>query len=396
MSKPAPTSAIKNPRIALLFACLCGFAFSVNYTNHAPLKSWLLASFNTAEHPFTKAMFGFLTTAIFLTHAAMQIPGGFFADKFGAKKIMVLALILVSIGNFGIAFSGDYSHLLAWKFFVGIGTGASFVAGARYVYQCIPSEKLLLYQGYYGASVLLGSGFVIFVVPMVADFYKAWPPTFLLTASLAAVIAITIFLLAPNPPDKVHPQTSLLKMLANGQLWLLGLVQMASFGLVIVISSWITTMLKEDFSGINKILISFIASLALLLGIFIRPLGGKLLGKTGVRPLIITSLMISALGCFIIAAFKGVLAADVLAILCLGIGCGLPYSGLFNRAAFIFPGRAGAAMGLVNMLGIAFILIAAPLVGNITDRTGSFTIAFVLMGVFAMLICISSLKISND
>ncbi len=103
----------------------------------------------------------------------MQIPGDFLADKFGAKRIMVLALLIVSIGNFDIAFSQTYTTLLAWKFFVGIGTGASFVAGARYIYQCIPSQKLLLYQGYYGASILLGSGFVIFVIPIVADFYQS-------------------------------------------------------------------------------------------------------------------------------------------------------------------------------------------------------------------------------
>lgn len=396
MSNDTLVLSNKQKRTVLFMACLVGFAFSANYTNHAPLKTWLMASFNSPTQPFTKAMFGFLTTAIFLTHAAMQIPGGFLADKFGAKRVIVLALIVVSIGNFGIAFSTDYTQLLMWKFIVGIGTGSSFVAGARYVYQCIPQEKLLLYQGYYGASVLLGSGFVIFVVPQVADHYKAWPPTFLLTASLAAVVFLAVLFFAPNPPDKSHPSTSLLKMLSNGQLWLLGFVQMASFGLVIAISSWITTMLKENFADVNKLLISFIASLALLLGIFTRPIGGKLLAKVGVRQLIISSLILNSIGCFLIAAFKGEMVADVIAILLLGIGCGLPYAGLFNRAAIIFPGRAGAAMGLVNMLGIVFILVAAPLVGNITDRTGNFNMAFISMGIFALFICITSLKIKNN
>lgn len=191
----------RQQKIVLVLACLVGFAFSANYTNHAPLKNWLTATFNSPDAPFTKAMFGFLTTAIFLTHAAMQIPGGFFADKFGARKVMVLALIVVTVGNFGIAFSHNFTQLLLWKLFVGFGTGTSFVAGARYVYQCIPAEKLLIYQGYYGASVLLGSGFVIFVVPQVADHYRAWPPTFLLTATLAGLTCVIIFFMAPDPPE---------------------------------------------------------------------------------------------------------------------------------------------------------------------------------------------------
>ena len=46
----------KQQKIALFCACLAGFAFSANYTNHAPLKEWLMKSFDTPEFPFTKAI----------------------------------------------------------------------------------------------------------------------------------------------------------------------------------------------------------------------------------------------------------------------------------------------------------------------------------------------------
>jgi NNP family nitrate/nitrite transporter-like MFS transporter len=185
-------------------------------------------------------------------------------------------------------------------------------------------------------------------------------------------------------------------MLSNGQLYLLGLVQMASFGLVIVIGSWITEMLKENFTFENKLLIPFIASLVLLLGIFTRPWGGKLVTQIGVRKLLIISLLLNTLGCFILAFFNANLLINIFAIILLGVGCGLPYAGLFNRAASLFPGRAGAAMGLVNMLGIVFILVAAPLVGKITDYTGDFSSAFLSLGIFAFVICFVSLKIKNE
>jgi MFS family permease len=104
----------------------------------------------------------------------------------------------------------------------------------------------------------------------------------------------------------------------------------------------------------------------------------------------------NASACFLLAFASKSLAVDILSILVLGIGCGLPYAGLFNRAAAMFPGRAGAAMGLVNMLGIIFILIAAPLVGKLTDWSGSFSTAFISLGVFALLACIISLKINSQ
>jgi NNP family nitrate/nitrite transporter-like MFS transporter len=386
----------KQQKISLFCACLAGFAFSANYTNHAPLKEWLMGSFDSPEFPFTKAMFGFLTTAIFLTHALMQIPGGHFADKYGPKKMLCIALAVVCIGNFGISFSESYHQLLFWKFFVGFGTGVSFVSGARYIYQSMPTEKLFIYQGYYGASVLLGSGFVIFAVPQIARSYENWTPAFISTSAVALLTLITVLFFAPKPFAKEHPHSSLSVMLSNGQLYLLGLVQMASFGLVIVIGSWITEMLKENFTFGNKLLIPFIASLVLLLGIFTRPWGGKLVTQIGVRKLLVISLLLNTLGCFILAFINDNLIINIFAIILLGIGCGLPYAGLFNRAALLFPGRAGAAMGLVNMLGIVFILVAAPLVGKITDFTGSFSSAFLSLGIFALAICFVSLKINNE
>lgn len=386
----------KQQKTALYCACLAGFAFSANYTNHAPLKDWLMGSFGTTEMPFTKAMFGFLTTAIFLTHAFMQIPAGHFADKFGPKKVLMIALTIVCIGNFGISFSESYNQLLFWKFFVGFGTGASFVSGARYIYQSATTQKLFLYQGYYGASVLLGSGFVIFAIPQIANLFNAWSPAFISTAAVAFLALLVITFIAPKPFLKEHPHSSLLKMLSHGQLYLLGIVQMASFGLVIVIGSWITEMLKENFEFSNKLIIPFIASLVLLLGIFTRPWGGKLVTQIGVRKLLIISLLLNTTACFIIAFLSKFLILDILAILFLGVGCGLPYAGLFNRAAAMFPGRAGAAMGLVNMLGIIFILIGAPLVGQIADWTGNFSSPFITLGIFAFLGCLISLKINSE
>lgn len=385
-----------NQKLALICACFVGFAFSANYTNHAPLKEWLMKSFDTPEVPFSKAMFGLLTTAIFLTHAFMQIPAGNFADKYGPKKVLTVAISIVFLGNLGISFSENYDHLLFWKFFVGFGTGASFVSGARYIYQSTSNDKLFLYQGYYGASVLTGSGFVIFAVPQIANYFQGWTKAFIATATVAFLALLIIIFIAPKPLAKEHPQSSLLKMLANKQLYLLGIVQMASFGLVIVIGSWITEMLKENFEFSNKLIIPFIASLVLLLGIFTRPLGGKLVQQIGVRKLLLISLTLNAVACFVLAFCSKSLPLDILAILFLGVGCGLPYAGLFNRAASMFPGRAGAAMGLVNMLGIVFVLIAAPLVGKITDWSGTFSTAFISMGIFAAIVCFISLKINNN
>lgn len=361
-------------QIGLVCACAVGFAFSCNYTNHAPLIPLLIKQFG-----FTKAMAGLLTTAMFLTHAAMQIPGGHLADKFGGRNVIVIALLVVVAGNIGITFSHNYTELLFWKFFIGFGTGTSFIAGARYISQLVPAAELSKAQGYYGASILLGSGFVIFIVPLIAQIIS-WKGAFLSTASLAAFFLIIWVVVSPKPEQKEYPSTKLSSLLFNPQLWVLGIIQMASFGLVIVIGSWITLLLKQQLLLTNSLLISGIASLIILIGVITRPLGGILDTTLGTKLLLQISFLLNTIGCILLAFVGSSLGVALFAIILLGIGCGLPYATIFNRATVLFPGRAGAAKGLVNMLGVLMILIGTPLVGYVADVSGRFTNAFITLG----------------
>src|SRR5574340_242660 len=100
------------PRGNAALGCVCaaGFAFSANYTNHAPAAGALMAQFH-----FNQALAGLLTTGIFLTHALMQIPGGHLADRLGSARVLAAALTLVCLGNFGLGFASAYWQLLAWK-----------------------------------------------------------------------------------------------------------------------------------------------------------------------------------------------------------------------------------------------------------------------------------------
>lgn len=372
--------------LAVLCACTAAFAFSSNYTNHAPLLGSLMRQFG-----FSQAMAGLLTTGIFLTHAGMQIPGGHLADRFGGRLALAWALAVVCLGNIGIAYSGSYGQLLFWKVFAGLGTGTCFVAGARYLAQTIPPQGLARAQGYYGGSVLLGSGFVIYAVPRAAEF-AGWQGAFWITASVAVAVLLLWVLSAPAPLPQTHAHVALSTLIGHRQLWLLGSVQMASFGLVILVGSWITLLLHNQL-GLAPTKAGAMGSLVLLLGIISRPLGGMLAAVMGMRPLLAAGLVMNLAGCLLLAGASS-LGSALSAIVLLGAGCGLPYASLFNRAAVLFPGRAGAAMGLVNMLGILMILVGAPAVGKIADWTGSFQAGFVALAGFnaAVLLAVAFIR----
>jgi len=114
-------------RRALLTACGLGFAFSANYTNHAPMFAILREHFALSQGEV-----GLITTAIFLTHALMQVPGGRLADRFGSLRVLILALAWVALANIALGLSTSYAQLLFFKAMAGLGTGTCFAAGARY------------------------------------------------------------------------------------------------------------------------------------------------------------------------------------------------------------------------------------------------------------------------
>ena len=370
-------------RAGLASACAIGFAFSANYTNHAPMVPALVAQFK-----FSLAAAGFLTTGIFLTHAGIQIPGGYLADKIGPRRVLAVALTIVCLGNIALGLSGSYGQLLFWKVFVGLGTGASFVAGARYVANTFGGPRLHLAQGFYGGSILLGSGFVIYAIPLMSAAF-GWRVSFFSTAALAAAAGVISIASIPDTTPITHQPSRMSSLLSSPQLWLLGLVQMASFGLVLVIGVWITTYLTRAFQ-LTPVQAGKLGSLVLVVGVATRPIGGLLVPRWGARRTLQVGLALNVIACLFFGLGKGSLAQAAAGVLLLGIGSGLPYAAAFNRATALFPARAGAAMGLVNMLGIVMVLTAPPLVGQMVEWSGTFQSSFLALAVFASAVLLST------
>jgi len=368
-------------RRALFTACAVGFAFSANYTNHAPMLAILGARFAQSQ-----SRTGLITTAIFSTHALMQVPGGRLADRFGPLRMLILALAWVALANMALGLCTNYPQLLFFKALAGLGTGTCFAAGARYTVASFRGPALHLAQGLYGGSVLLGSGFVVLAVPQMLDIF-GWRGAFLGCAVIALAVCLHCLWIAPRPEFVSAPPSGFVELLSHVGLWLLGAVQMTSFGLMIVVGTWITTLLRVTL-GMPIKTAGLLGSLVLLLGILSRPLGGWLAHRVRLRPLVGVSLLLNAAGCAALAASHSA-GLTFAAIAALALGCGMPYAGCFNRAAALFPGRAGVAMGFVNMIGILMILAEAPLIGWLADATGSFRSSFLALAVITLLAILS-------
>ena len=68
------------------------------------------AASSPAAYGVGLAAIGLFTTALFITHAGMQIPAGSAADRFGARRTGILALALIAVFNLARA-DGPRSRL---------------------------------------------------------------------------------------------------------------------------------------------------------------------------------------------------------------------------------------------------------------------------------------------
>ncbi|MDA8308436.1 MAG: MFS transporter [Deltaproteobacteria bacterium] len=374
---------------ALWFVAFLGFVFSANYTNHGPLVPTLVKQLE-----ITFAMAGFLTTAIFLTHGALQIPGGALADKFGAKKLVTYALFIIAAGNVLIGLSNTYYAILVLKFIIGIGTGICFISGARYVTTFFLGKEIQRAQGVYGGTILLGSGFVIYCIPQLLPLV-GWHNIFMITGGMAAVLLVLWFFFAPNTPAAATSQAiNWNSVFGSRNIWLLSLAQLATFGEIIACGVWVNTLLIRSIH-LHPKAAGIIGSAALLLGILSRPLGGLILDHKvmSTRRLLVASSAGLALG-FVWIGFSSSVIMAVSAIIFTGIMAGLPFAGIFNAARDNCPDCPGVAMGFVNTWGAIGVMIFPPVIGWLVDTTGTFLSGFFVLGAVALISALGCMALS--
>jgi nitrate/nitrite transporter NarK len=326
---------------------------------------------------------GFFTTATFLTHGLLQIPGGGFADRFGGKKVAAVGLLIIALANFMNGFSGSYTEILVWKFVTGIGTGCCFTGGLRYVPTFFAGKEIQVAQGVYGGSILLGSGFVIYGVPQLLQ-RLGWHGVFFTTGGMAGVFLVLWLLFAPATPSGVPKKIDWGYVLGRRNVWLLGLAQLGSFGTITSTGVWVNMMLIKTVH-LNPKTAGMVGSLVLLLGIFSRPFGGVMLQKKWLTPkrLLIWAHAVLALG-FVFVGYSNTLPMAVAGIFAIGIVAGLPFAGIFNFAVYSCPENPGLAMGFVNTFGAFGVMAMPPVIGLLVDTSGTFVSGFYLLAAAAL------------
>lgn len=155
----------ERPRVSLrespqrwALAALLAAATIFCYAQRAALS--VAAPFMMQELGLSRAAMGVLLSAFFWSYSLMQVPAGWFVDRFGVRRAYALGFGFWSLASAATAYAASLGHLILVRVLLGIGQSAAFPASARAVANWFPDRERGTVTGLYLMGVRLGQALV--------------------------------------------------------------------------------------------------------------------------------------------------------------------------------------------------------------------------------------------
>jgi predicted MFS family arabinose efflux permease len=340
-------------RRGVVAGCALGATSGWNFGNLGGIASELAGTYGVGL-----ATIGLLTTAMVMTHLAIQIPGGKASDRFGPARAGAMALVVLSAGN-ALALAGPEAGLaVAARAIVGVGTGLAFISGSALVRE---SGGGPFAQGVFGGISLAPGGLALAVVPQLEE-AVGWRAPYWSALALALLVLALVLVLAPAAAEPQRPPRARTGVVRDRGLHRLAVLYAASYGLGVVLANWVVELLQRH-SEMSDGAAAAVGALTLLLVVVSRPLGGWILlaHPRMTRAVVVASLVAGPAGTLALLADPVWLA--VLGALLVGLSAGIPFSPAFTGAAATRPDAPAAAVGFVNTAANLVVLVGTPLLG---------------------------------
>lgn len=355
--------------LRIFAACLTSVITAVHYTNYGPLIPIL-----QTELHINSAQAGLMSTLLFLGLAVTYIPTGALADRYGPRPVLIGSCILLALGGVLLPLIPNITWILLCRTIIGFGAGGAFVAGAGV--SASMGKHSSLAQGLYGGSVQIGSGLGLLVTPLLYSWF-GWRGTFLFWGLLPISAIIAWLFINDGKEAHIPTKVDVKAGLRSPSVWTLGLSHMGTFGLGNAIAAWIAVYLVHQY-GLTLGLAATLGSIALLTGMFFRPLGGILLTRRiiGAIPLLRVGTIMGCVGVALLAIPIRFTPLVVAGMGLIAIGATIPYTSVFNEAARLRGVGKGIAQGLVSDISSPTVLLGPPIIGFLFEHNGNFTLAF--------------------
>jgi MFS family permease len=326
---------------------------------------------------------GILIGLYFTPGVALALPGGAIGQRFGDKRTVLAALLLMLIGGLAMALSNSWTVQIVGRLVAGAGGVLLNVQMTKMVADWFAGKEIATAMAIFVNSWPAGVALSLLTLPSIGIAYGVSA----VYLAVAALIGFGIVLLALGYRTPANSATNAtasaplgrntaIAVVTAGLIWGLynvGFAMIFSFG---------PSMLVEHGWSISAA--GSIISIVLWLTVISVPLGGFLADRTK-RPEFIL-----AAGCIAFAMLMVMLprsGAVVLTVTALGLVCGLPAGPILSLPARVLePATRAIGMGVFYTLYYATMMLGPVVGGACAKWAGSAAAAFDL-GAAVLLVC---------
>ncbi len=342
---------------------------SISQLKIVPIMNNISSSFNISMSQISWLMSVFTVAGVILA-----IPSAAILNYLGSKKLLLILMATLCIGNIIGAFTNSYYVLLISRAIEGISFAMIILVGVVLISDLF-GDKAGSTTGIFTTFAAVGSVIAMnLTLPVVNSLglNSIW----LVVAALSALSFILVALIIKEPDAKAEnddassKKASLAEAISNGSLWLVAICQ---FCVAFVLFTFFTIYpsLLTDLYSLDATVANFYAG---LLGLFAIPFGviaGVIIDKSGNAPLVtLISFIGLAVSCFIMTSLGP--STYILHVALLSFFCAL----IIPAVLYIAPGVAkqpaliGYSVALVNMLYYVGIFSGSPVILSTIEKSG--------------------------
>ncbi|MFL9925268.1 MFS transporter [Herbaspirillum lusitanum] len=381
-------AAVENSKYKYAVLALLYLGWCVSYIDRAAIT--FAATHIASEFSLKPSELGILLSSFFLGYSLLQLPGGWLADRFGSRPVIVISILLWSLftGITGMAWS--ITSLVVIRFVFGLGEGAFPAASVKGVAETFSKEErpkmssLLMSSNYVGSMLA-----PILIAPMIIAF--GWRNVFHYIGIVGVVFAVVYWFVvkpirqtrnsgnaAADAEKKAINKQAFRALLKTPLMWQIVAVW---FGLSIVnkgLDSWMPTYLMTQ-RGLNLKSVGMLLPLPYVLAGIATAIGGWVMmrffdGRE--RVLLIGSSILTAI--FIYCMYTADSVAALITYQCIAYF----FKSFVLATCIALPTKMlpanliGTSIGMVNLGGQSAGFISPLVIGFLVSAFNNYDYAF--------------------
>lgn len=380
-------SALKTHKTSIIGFSLLYLAFCISYIDRAAI-SIALGQIGK-DFNLQASELGVVISVFFLGYSLMQIPGGWLADRFGSKYVIVTSIALWSVFTVSTSFAWSLGSLIAIRLVFGIAEGGFPPAAIKAVAEMFSKDNKPKMTAFLTSSNYAGSMIAPLVMaPLILGL--GWRHAFEVIGFAGIAFAAAYLLLVPNDPKPASGQSdrqtaskridwaTTRMLLKTPFLWQLVVIW---FGLSCVnkgLDSWMPLYLLQQ-RGLDLKSVGVLVPIPFLLATIATAIGGWVMTRFFAdreKYLLIGSALLTGIFLFAMYRSETIAALIVFQSLVYFFKSFVLATVIALPTKVLHESQIGTGIGMVNLGGQTAGFIAPMVMGFLVSASGSFDTAF--------------------